>query len=86
MHSRQPPTLPLASLSLFFLLYLQDFAGGHIKGAINISIINFSSKTKIDELIDGTLSTASRVVLLCTLSKVRQTALGDDEIQASLLT
>ncbi len=47
-----------------------DFAGGNIKGAVNVPSDKFYSDTDIDAVIDQT-STASRVVFHCAKSQQR---------------
>ena len=50
---------------------LQDFYGGHIKGAIHWESDRFCSDADIDDLIDSHLQSKSRVVLHCMMSQIR---------------
>lgn len=50
---------------------LQDFEGGHIKGAINLDSYQFSDDAAVDDLIDNKLANKSRVVVHCMLSQQR---------------
>lgn len=48
-----------------------DFAGGHIKGAINVESDQFGDDAAVDWLIDRHLAGKSRVVVHCMLSQQR---------------
>lgn len=50
---------------------LQDFEGGHIKGAINLDSYQFSDDAAVDDLIDNKLIHKTRVVVHCMLSQQR---------------
>jgi Cdc25 family phosphatase len=53
------------------VLVLQDFVGGHIKGAINMEAERFADDAAVDQLIDKALADKSRVVVHCMLSQQR---------------
>lgn len=50
---------------------MQDFVGGHIKGAINMEAEHFAEDAAVDQLIDTALAGKTRVVLHCMLSQQR---------------
>jgi Cdc25 family phosphatase len=57
---------PCASVAI-----VQDFAGGHVKGAINMEAEHFAGDAAVDQLIDTALAGKTRVVLHCMLSQQR---------------
>jgi Cdc25 family phosphatase len=60
------PVAPGASVAT-----VQDFSGGHIKGAINMEAEHFAEDAAVDQLIDTALAGKTRVVLHCMLSQQR---------------
>jgi rhodanese-related sulfurtransferase len=50
---------------------LQDFVGGHIKGALNFPIDDFEDSCKVDELINVHLQGKDKVVVHCMFSQQR---------------
>ena len=50
---------------------LQDFEGGHIKGAINVESSRFYDDEALDELIAGPCRQVDKVVVHCMMSQVR---------------
>jgi len=66
----------LTSVTVAALLHtpahaIQDFIGGHIKGAINMEAEHFADEAAVDQLIDTSLQQKTRVVLHCMLSQQR---------------
>ena len=52
-------------------LYMQDFAGGHIKGCKNITVDAFEDDDDVDSIIDKQLKGKEQVVVHCALSQQR---------------
>ena len=52
-------------------LYVQDFAGGHIKGCMNITVDEFEDDDHVDNIIDMQLEGKEQVVVHCALSQQR---------------
>eukprot|EP00891_Asterochloris_glomerata_P008573 jgi/Astpho2/8573/Aster-x1531 len=50
---------------------MQDFAGGHVKGCINITVDAFEDDDEVDSIIDKQLKGKEQVVVHCALSQQR---------------
>lgn len=66
-----PPTQKKASSTVIVDVRDDDFADGHIPGAVNWTVDRFEDSAEIDELVETHLDGKERVVLHCMLSQQR---------------